>query len=155
MRIVLGSGYERIDKGFTLIELMVVVAIVGILSAVALPSYSFYITRAKLSEVLAVVGQAKTSYSEFYQVNGEIPELRWSGVDPYPQSKLIESITIAGNALVITLNHTATGFNDSSMQGDLLFTPVFKDQAEGKPITGWVCTSTIAVKQKLPSICRG
>jgi type IV pilus assembly protein PilA len=153
----LGFGYlyGRVEKGFTLIELMVVVAILGILSAVALPSYSFYITRAKLSEVLALAGQAKTSYSEFYQVNGEIPELRSSGVDPFPPSKLIETITIAGNALVIKLDHTATGFNDPSMQGDLLFTPVFEDQAEGKPITGWVCTSTLALKQKLPSICRG
>jgi hypothetical protein len=78
-----------------------------------------------------------------------------SGVDPFPKSRLIERVAIADNAVVIELNHTATGFNGLSMQDHLLITAIFKDQAEGGPITGWNCTSTIAVKRKLLSICKG
>ena len=61
------------QKGFTLIELMIVIAIVGILAAVALPAYQDYTIRAKLSEALATIGEAKTSVSEYFIANGVMP----------------------------------------------------------------------------------
>ena len=61
------------QKGFTLIELMIVIAIVGILAAVALPAYQDYTIRAKLSEPMAVLSEAKTSMSEYYVAMGTLP----------------------------------------------------------------------------------
>ena len=64
---------KRVQQGFTLIELMIVVAIVGILAAIALPAYQDYTIRAKVSEVLAKGAEAKTSIAEFYAANARHP----------------------------------------------------------------------------------
>ena len=64
---------KRIQQGFTLIELMIVIAIVGILAAVALPAYQDYTVRAKLAEALARGSEAKTSVTEFFAAKGRMP----------------------------------------------------------------------------------
>ncbi|WP_144729750.1 pilin [Extensimonas perlucida] len=64
---------RSMQQGFTLIELMIVVAIVGILAAIALPAYQDYTVRAKVSEVLAKGAEAKTSIAEFYSSQGHLP----------------------------------------------------------------------------------
>ena len=64
---------QKKQQGFTLIELMIVIAIVGILAAVALPAYQDYTVRAKLSEALTVLAEAKTSVGEFYIANNRFP----------------------------------------------------------------------------------
>ena len=64
---------KQAQKGFTLIELMIVIAIVGILAAVALPAYQDYTVRAKMSEPLALMGEAKTTIAEYYMANGVMP----------------------------------------------------------------------------------
>lgn len=61
------------NKGFTIIELMIAVAIIGILAAIAVPAYSNYTNRAKASEALGLADSAKTAVSEFYQSNGSFP----------------------------------------------------------------------------------
>lgn len=63
----------KAQKGFTLIELMIVVAIIGILAAVALPAYQDYTARAKVTEVMLQVDSCKTAVSEFLQANGSFP----------------------------------------------------------------------------------
>ena len=64
---------NRIQKGFTLIELMIVIAIVGILAAVALPAYQDYTVRAKISEGMARASEAKTAVTEYYSSTGTVP----------------------------------------------------------------------------------
>lgn len=140
--------------GFTLIELMIVVAIVGILASVALPSYRDYVSRAKLAEVLALAGETKTNFSEYYTIYRSIPTPLQAGIKEAPLSRLVESISISGNALVFELVDGADGFADPDMEGDLLFTPIFEDDLIGNQLVGWRCSSTVAVKRKLPAICR-
>jgi len=64
---------NKAQKGFTLIELMIVIAIVGILAAIALPAYQDYIVRSKMSEALAAMAEAKTTVAEYVAANGEGP----------------------------------------------------------------------------------
>ena len=64
---------KRVQQGFTLIELMIVIAIVGILAAVALPAYQDYTVRAKLSEPMARASEAKTSVAEYFASKGILP----------------------------------------------------------------------------------
>ena len=144
-----------VHRGFTLIEMMVVVAIVGILSAVALPSFRDYVIRARFAEVLAIAGEKKTNYSEFYTIHGRVPTLQEAGIRGTSHSRLISSVAIQNNAMVFTLTHGASGFDDEALQGDLLFTPVFENDTVGEAIIGWVCTATLPSKRVLPSNCRG
>ena len=64
---------QKKQQGFTLIELMIVIAIVGILAAIALPAYQDYTVRARISEAMAVLAEGKTSVAEYYAANGSVP----------------------------------------------------------------------------------
>jgi len=68
------------QKGFTLIELMIVVAIIGILAAVAIPAYSNYIKRAKFTDPLGLLAGIKTPAEEYYGLNGSLPDIATIGV---------------------------------------------------------------------------
>jgi type IV pilus assembly protein PilA len=95
---------SQMQKGFTLIELMIVVAIIGILAAVAIPAYQYYVARAQASEPVSLLGAAKTPVTEFIMTNGSFPtqaELNILGITDNDTGNIfkavsISTITIAG-----------------------------------------------------------
>jgi type IV pilus assembly protein PilA len=101
------------QKGFTLIELMIVIAIVGILAAVALPAYQDYTIRAKLAEPMAVLSEAKTSMSEYFVAMGKLPaDATAAGIRTTIGTDITASMAVSS-----TGNLTVTLTNDASLGG--------------------------------------
>jgi type IV pilus assembly protein PilA len=138
------------QKGFTLIELMIVIAIVGILAAVALPAYQDYTIRAKLSEALATIGEAKTSVSEYFIANGSIPTTQAaSGIRTNIDTDVVASMTYADGGL-ITLSIKDVG-GDTTAGDTFLLSLV--STAGGTP--QWLCKPGTIDAKYLPANCRG
>ena len=146
---------QMAQKGFTLIELMIVVAIIGILAAVALPAYQDYTVRAKVSEVILAASSGKTAVAEFAQVNSGMP-LTASSPVVTQSSKYVSSVeytSTASTAGTITVTTTAAGdTNIASKQLDLVGA---YNSATGQ--VTWTCKagSTDGITAKyLPSSCK-
>ncbi|MGH8850663.1 MAG: pilin [Casimicrobiaceae bacterium] len=136
---------KRIQQGFTLIELMIVVAIVGILAAIALPAYQDYVIRSKMSEGVAAAAACKTSISEYVSTKTIWPPTTDSAGCSTLATTYVASLAV-GAAGVISVTTKCTG----SKAGDcvLILTP----QTPALPdITGWSGSSTGCDKKYVPS----
>jgi type IV pilus assembly protein PilA len=144
---------KSVQKGFTLIELMIVVAIIGILAAIAIPAYQNYTKRSHVSEGLSLAAGAKAAVTEFYSSNGRWPANNTS-------AGLATAVSIAGNAVKsVTVNQSAivVKFNDK-VTNDAQLALQGANAAGG---VTWKCTTspTTALTAKvddkyLPSNCR-
>jgi len=162
---------KKMQKGFTLIELMIVVAIIGILAAVALPAYQDYTVRAKMSEVILAASACRTSITEVFQSgnSASITAGNWgcevtSTGAPNGASKYVASITTDTNGVVTV---TAQNFNNSSVDNKVVTllpmrTPTVAaalSDVGATSLYGWRCGAstdgTSVLSKYLPGSCRG
>jgi len=138
---------KRLQQGFTLIELMIVVAIVGILAAIAIPAYSDYIVRSKVSEAVAGLGACKTSVSEFIGTKGAaaLTAANAGCTDIATQYAGIPAVTPATGLITITVTGTNSGMDTKNV----VLTPAIV----GNAVTAWACSTNGPVKF-VPANCR-
>ena len=161
---------RRIQQGFTLIELMIVVAIIGILAAVALPAYQDYTKRSKVSEIILAAGACRTTVTEVYQsaTSSTLPAANsWGCESATSASKYVASIvTDAGGGIAVTVQNVAT-----DVSGTLSLVPVNSTRTATPSATAgqapyeWVCGNRTAITGStvvttintkfLPGSCRG
>jgi len=150
---------KQLQQGFTLIELMIVIAIVGILAATALPAYNDYTKRAKVTEVLVIASKDKTSVSEFFLSQGAYPTAAQSGINfSSDQSAYLSAATsyvTSPSIAAITYTLDIDGVAGTNDEG----TVVFQGLAGSGGIS-WKCggtgtdtAGTLAAKY-LPANCR-
>ncbi len=142
---------KKIQQGFTLIELMIVVAIIGILAAVALPAYQDYTARAQMTEAFTLASGQKATMSEYYTDKGAWPtnnSVAGAAAASDIKGKYVASVTIASN--VVTAAMQSTGVNVGIKGKTLSLTGTAGSTAGSFE---WTCTST-AENKFLPASCR-
>ena len=138
---------KRLQKGFTLIELMIVVAIIGILAAVALPAYQDYTVRAKVSELVLAAGNAKTTVAENAQNNGTLANAN-AGASIKSTGKVVAGTVSSVGQIVIAGGSAATSTGTAVT---ITLNPTL-NSVDGK--VTWSCSAPANVHKFVPAECR-
>ncbi|MCU4621388.1 pilin [Acinetobacter radioresistens] len=159
------------QKGFTLIELMIVVAIIGILAAVALPAYRDYTVRAKMGEVILAGSTCRTTVSEVYQSGTAKPAANaWGcevgvGRNAAASTKYVQSVQTDANGAITVTTTTASDLPTDAQNKQIIMTPLDANStaitsaaAGGVVIHSWKCGPAAGNKglpaKYLPGSCR-
>ena len=163
---------KSIQKGFTLIELMIVIAIIGILAAVALPAYQDYTVRAKVSEIVLAGSTCRTAVTEAYQTAAVLPDENGFGCEigvtgdanSAPGTKYVASVTTDEDG-VITVTATSASDLKGAASKAITMTPMGASAALTKAtlntsVNSWVCGPSAETGKEmpvkfLPASCRG
>jgi len=149
---------KTVQKGFTLIELMIVVAIIGILAAIAIPAYQDYTQRAQVSEAFTLISGAKSALAEFAQTNGAYPttaqltsDLNLGGTIAGKYSSYV--VGNANGEITVTMN--ATGVGNAVKGKKVKFAPPTAAALDAGTVQvfNFTCTSVDLPKKYLPSSC--
>ena len=142
------------QKGFTLIELMIVIAIIGILAAIAIPAYQDYTIRSKVSEGLNLAGAAKLAVSETYDTKGYYPvttnESYGLPQDISIAGNYVLSVAAAGGTGIITITYKASGVGAGADSADIIMTP----NTSSPGAMGWDCLGGSMPAKFRPATCR-
>jgi type IV pilus assembly protein PilA len=140
---------KRLQQGFTLIELMIVVAIVGILAAIALPAYQDYVIRSKMSEGVAATAACKTSISEYVSTKNAWPADADTAGCSTLATQYVSALAVNANG-VIVVNTVCTGSKSGGGASDCILTlaPQFSALPD---ITGWSGSHSACDAKYVPS----
>ncbi len=136
---------KSIQKGFTLIELMIVVAIIGILAAIALPAYTDYTVRAKVSELVLSASSHRTSVSEKAAADGGVLAASGVGLTVNVAGKVTGGSVSDGG--IISVSGTAATLGQP-------VTVVFTPSMTASGVVTWRCTADSTMHKYVPSECR-
>ncbi|MBC7192841.1 pilin [Marinobacter sp.] len=139
---------KKAQQGFTLIELMIVVAIIGILAAVAIPAYQDYTARAQVSEAMTLASGVRSAVTEYYSSEGDFPANNTSaGISGTIEGSYVDSVVVSSG--VITAKMKSSGVSEGIASKTLELSPVTTAGS-----VQWVCQSSDLDSKYLPSSCR-
>ena len=141
---------KKVQQGFTLIELMIVVAIIGILAAIAIPAYQDYTIRAQVSEGLNLSGGAKAAVTEYFQDRGVMPTNNaQAGLEAAGNIRGKYVVSVSNTSGVVTVTYGADAHATIATDSVLM---TANTSAAGS--VQWICTSTTIADKHLPAACR-